>query len=340
MAGKLRIGVLGLGRIGKIHADNIARFVPRAQLAAVSFVHPTDEKRAFAESLGLQRIYTDPLELVFSPDIDAVAICSSTDTHADLAIEAAAAGKHIFCEKPIALTIAKVMETLAAVEKSGVKFQVAFNQRFDHNFRAVKALSRAGKLGKITMLCLTSRDPAPPPISYIKSSGGIFADMMIHDFDMARFQLGDISEVYSNAYALDPAIGAAGDVDTAIVSLKFENGASGVIINSRTNACGYDQRIELFGTLGNASIGNDTGSTVKLCNNDGVTADAPLPFFLERYKQAYIDEMIEFCDAVIDDKPVPVTGRDGLENLRSALAATKSWKEGRPVKLSEIVSGT
>jgi len=253
-------------------------------------------------------------------------------------IAAAAAKKHIFCEKPIDLDIPKVKTALEAVKKAGVKLQIGFNRRFDHNFARIRQYTLDGEIGNVQIVRISSRDPAPPPPAYVAVSGGIFIDMMIHDFDMARFQAGSgITEVYaSGAVLVDPEIGKAGDVDTAIVSLKFANGAIGVIDNSRKAVYGYDQRVEVFGSKGAASAENDTPNTVKLSNEKSVSGEKPLYFFLERYKQAFIDEMVSFIDAVQNNKPVAVSGEDGLENMYAALAAGKSLKEGRPVKIDEV----
>ena len=265
-------------------------------------------------------------------------ICSSTDTHADIAIEAAEAGKHIFCEKPVDLTPEKVNAVIAAVKKAGVKLQVGFNRRFDHNFANVRAMVADVKIGDVHIVKITSRDPAPPPAEYSAVSGGMFLDMTIHDFDMARFLAGsEVTEVYANATCLvDPAIGAAGDVDTAVISLKFANGAVGVIDNSRRAAYGYDQRVEVFGSKGAAVASNDTPTNVVFMGDEGVVADKPLYFFLERYMQSFRDEMLQFVEAVLEDKATPTTGEDGLNSILVALAAKKSVAEGRPVQLSEM----
>jgi len=224
------------------------------------------------------------------------------------------------------------------VKKANVKLQVGFNRRFDHNFKRVRELVESGAVGAPQIVKITSRDPAPPPASYVAVSGGIFLDMMIHDFDMARYQAGsDVVEVYATgAVLVDKAIGEAGDVDTALVSLRFANGALGVIDNSRKAVYGYDQRVEVFGSKGSASAENDTPSTVRLSTESGVVGDKPLYFFLERYKEAFISEMRAFLEAVAEGKPCPVTGEDGLQDLLVGLAATKSLAEGRPVKISEI----
>ena len=333
----LHTGVIGAGRIGKIHAESLARHVPGATVSAIADINLAAAQE-LATHLGIPHATGDYREILADPSIDAVAICSSTDTHARLIIEAAAAGKHIFCEKPIDHDLAKIDQALEAVDKAGVSLQIGFNRRFDANFRAVRELVAAGKLGQPHLLRITSRDPAPPPISYIKVSGGIFLDMTIHDFDMARYLMGsEVSEVYTaGAVLVDPAIGQAGDIDTAVVTLYFENGAIGTIDNSRKAVYGYDQRVEVFGSGGMAQVSNNTPNSAVLSDGDGVHAAKPLYFFLERYTQSFIDEMRQFCEAVQQGRPTPVTGMDGRIPVVMGMAAWKSYREKRPVKLSEI----
>lgn len=335
---QLNIGIIGAGRIGKVHMQSITYNVPTAKVLGITDVFK-DGLQELADKYGIEKVYDNYKEMLADKDIDAVLVCSSTDTHADISIEAAKAGKHVFCEKPVDLTPEKVQAVIDAVAEAGVKLQVGFNRRFDHNFAHVKNLINDGKVGNLELIKITSRDPEPPPAEYAAVSGGMFLDMTIHDFDMARFLAGsDVTEVYASATCLvDPAIGEAGDVDTAIINLKFENGALGVIDNSRRAAYGYDQRIEVFGSLGAAMASNDTPTNVTIMNSDGVTTDKPLYFFLERYMQSFRDEMVQFVDAVLNDKPTPTTGNDGLNSILVALAAKKSVKEGRPVKISEIM---
>ena len=339
MAAQLCIGVIGAGRIGKIHCENIARSVPRAKLEGVADFKLTPEQEKWAKDLGARIVSRDPSDLLNDRAIDAIAICSSTGTHADFIIEASNSGKHIFCEKPIDLNPAKARKAVEAAGISGVKLQIGFNRRFDHNFARVREHTLAGNVGHVHLVKITSRDPAPPPPSYIAGSGGIFIDMMIHDFDMARFQAGsEITGVYAcGAVLVDPEIGRAGDVDTALVTLEFANGAIGVIDNSRRAVYGYDQRVEVFGSKGAAAAENDVPSTVKLYNETGVTGDKPLYFFLERYREAFINEMNSFAESVLDDKPVAVTGEDGLADMYAAFAAGLSLREKRRVKISEVM---
>lgn len=333
---KLNVGIIGAGRIGQVHAKSITYHIPQAKIVAISDIYYEGAKKV-AESLGIPNAYEDYHEILNNPEIDAVLICSSTDTHADIAVEAAEAGKHIFCEKPVDLTVAKIKKVIAAVEKAGVKLQIGFNRRYDHNFAEIKRLANDGKLGKLQTIKITSRDPEPPSIDYVKVSGGIFLDMTVHDFDMARFIGGEVEEVYANAaVTVDEAIGEAGGVDTALIALKFKNGAIGVIDNCRKACYGYDQRLEVFGTGGQASAANDTPTNVSYINENGNMTDKPLYFFLERYMQSFTDEMTEFINAVQNDEQTKTTVNDGLEALRLGLAAKLSVKEHRPVKLSEI----
>ena len=333
----MNVGLIGAGRIGKIHAENIAHHLGRARLTRIADI-AADPLREWARGLGVEKVSTDYREVLEDPRIDAVIVTSSTDTHADLVVAAAERGKHVFCEKPIALTVPNVRRALAAVSRAGVKLQVGFNRRFDHNFSRVQKLVREGSIGQPQIVRITSRDPAPPPPQYVAVSGGIFLDMMIHDFDMARFLSGsEVTEIFARgAVLIDPAIGAAGDVDTAVVSLRFENGALGTIDNSRKCDYGYDQRVEVFGSKGSLACSNDTPSSVVLSTTGGALAEKPLYFFLERYRQAFVDEMKSFFDAVLDGTPTPVNGNDGLASLLLGLAAKKSLAEGRSVKVSEV----
>lgn len=335
---RLKIGVIGAGRIGSLHAKSIARGAPGARVTAIADVRADNAERIAAE-LEIPKVYRDHRELLADPEIEAVLVCSSTDSHAKIAIEAARAGKHIFCEKPVDLTPQKVISVMEAVKKAGVKFQVGFNRRFDHNFARIKSLIDAGRLGDVHIVKITSRDPAPPPPEYSAVSGGMFIDMTIHDFDMARFLTGsEPAKVYASAARLiDPAIAETGDVDTAIITVEFESGALCVIDNSRRAVYGYDQRVEVFGSKGTAAAANDAPTNVVLWNDEGLTADKPLYFFLERYMQSFRDEIVQFVEAVVEDKPTPTSGEDGLYSIVTALAAKKSFAENRPVKISEIL---
>ncbi|WZL72086.1 inositol 2-dehydrogenase [Clostridiaceae bacterium 35-E11] len=334
MTKKVKVGIIGAGRIGKLHSQSIMYHIPEVEIKAISDVY-FEPAKEWAEKMGIPNVTQDYKEIINDPEIDAVLICSSTDTHAQISIEAAKAGKHIFCEKPVDLSVEKVEAVLAAVKEAGVKFQVGFNRRFDHNFRKVKELIEANKIGDLHIVKITSRDPAPPPAEYVKVSGGIFLDMTIHDFDMARYLVGsEVEEVYvSAAVRVDPAIGEAGDVDTAVITLKFEDGTICVIDNSRKAAYGYDQRVEVFGSKGKVEVSNDTPTSAILSTEEGVFSDKPKYFFLERYMESFVDEMKDFMDAVVNNKEVPVTGIDGLKPVLIGLAAKKSVEEGRPIKI-------
>ncbi len=334
---KMNVGIIGAGRIGRVHAQSISYQIPNATIKAVSDVR-LDGVEEWAKSLGIENVYADYHKILEDKDIDAVLVCSSTDTHAQISIEAAEAGKHIFCEKPIDYDLDRINKVLAAVEKAGVKFQVGFNRRFDHNFSHINQVTKDGVIGDPHIIKITSRDPEPPPIEYVKVSGGIFFDMAIHDFDMARFQAGcEATEVYAVGDALvDPEIGKAGDVDTAVITIKFENGAIAVIDNSRRAAYGYDQRVEVFGSKGSVEARNDTETNTVVRTADNVTSDKPLYFFLERYMGSFVEEMKQFFAAIENDTETPVKGIDGLNSVIIAMAAKKSLDEGRPVKISEI----
>ncbi|HEU0038057.1 MAG TPA: inositol 2-dehydrogenase [Verrucomicrobiae bacterium] len=333
----LNVGVIGCGRIGRIHAENLATRIPGARVAALADVAGAAAKEVAAQ-LHVAKATTDHRELLAGPEVDAVAICSSTDTHARIIQEAAAAGKHIFCEKPIDYELTRIRAALAAVDKAGVKLQIGFNRRFDPSFAKVRELVASGAVGQPHVIRITSRDPDPPPLEYIKVSGGVFLDMTIHDFDMVRFLSGsEAEEVYAIGDALvDPAIRDAGDVDTAIVTMRLKSGALATIDNSRTAVYGYDQRIEVFGSKGSASAGNRTPDAHVLMDTTGVHEAKPHHFFLERYAEAYVIEMRAFVEAVLKNQTPPVTGVDGLQPVMMGLGATRSLREGRPVKLSEI----
>ena len=335
--GKVRIGVIGAGRIGKIHIENLVYRVPDATVVAVADVD-VENTRKWAAPYGIKKVLAEPKELINDPEIDAVVICSPTDTHAEYVIEAARAGKQIFCEKPIAQKLDTTKQALAAVEEAGVKLQIGFNRRFDANFKGIRQLVESGKIGEPHLVNITSRDPAPPPIDYVKVSGGIFMDMTIHDFDMARYLTGsDVVEVYAVGNVLiDPAIKDAGDFDTAVTILKFANGAVCTIDNSRQAVYGYDQRVEVFGSKGAATAQNETATRVTVSSESGVVSDKPLYFFLERYMESFAQEMNDFVACIRNNTTPPVTGEDGLQSLLIAMAATKSAKENRPVKLAEI----
>ena len=334
----LNIGIIGAGRIGKVHLQSVTRYVADAKVIALADPFMNAETEEWARSLGVGKLTRDYKEILSDPEVDAVFICSSTDTHSAISLEAIAAGKHIFCEKPVDHDLGKIKAVMQALEGSPGKYQVGFNRRFDHNFAAAREAVANGRIGELAVLKITSRDPGAPPVDYIKVSGGIFLDMTIHDFDMVRFISGEeVTEVYAaGGVTVDPAIGEAGDIDTAVVTLRLESGALAVIDNCRRASYGYDQRLEAFGSKGQVAISNDTASSAVVSDASGVTAEKPLYFFLERYMQAYAAEVEAFVAAVRDDTPVPVGIDAGLQSVLIGVAAKKSLELGRPVKLSEI----
>jgi myo-inositol 2-dehydrogenase/D-chiro-inositol 1-dehydrogenase len=331
------MGLIGAGRIGFMHAEHLTSRVRSAELLIVADSFE-ENARECAERYAIPSFVQDYHTILDHPDIQAVVICSSTDTHAQIIEEAAQAGKHIFCEKPIALDLPSIDRALDSVERSGVKLQIGFNRRFDANYRRVRKAIEQGEVGQPQLLHLISYDPDPPPVAYITVSGGIFLDMTIHDFDMARFLIGsEVEEIFVLASVMNnPAIGEAGDVDTALVMLQFTNGVISTISNSRHAAYGYDQRLELLGSEGAISIGNNYPNTAIISDGHSVRRDLPLYFFIERYTGSFVTEMTAFVDAVLHDAPVPVTGRDGRVPVVMALAAQKSLADHRPVRLSEI----
>lgn len=335
----LKIGIIGAGRIGKVHLESISYHVKNATVTAMADPFMNEETEKLIRSYGVSKVTKDYKDILNDKDIDAVLVCSSTDTHAAISIEAINAGKHVFCEKPVDHSIEKIQAVADALkEHPDIKFQVGFNRRFDHNFAAIRKAYDDGKIGEAHILKITSRDPEPPNPAYIKVSGGIFLDMTIHDFDMACFLTdSDVEELYVNSAVLvDPAIAEQGDVDTAIITMKMANGALAVIDNSRKAAYGYDQRAELFGSKGMVATSNDTVSSAVISNADGVTGEKPLFFFLERYMGSFSEEMRQFTEAVINDTEVPVGIHAGLQSVKIGLAARKSVEEHRPVKISEI----
>ena len=327
---KLTVGVIGAGRIGKLHTDNLLR-MPNVNIKAIA--DPYIDK-AWAASRNLNAI-TDVEKIFSDSEIDAVLILSPSTLHAEQIIKAARAGKHIFCEKPIALDPAKIEEAIKEADDANVKLQIGFNRRFDPDFRRLKEAVEAGKIGELYMIKIISRDPGPPPIEYIKASGGIFLDMTIHDFDMVRYLSGsEVTQVFaSGAVLVDPKIGEAGDIDTAITTLKLANGALASIDNSRKAVYGYDQRVEVFGSKGSVVAYNNTETRTVFTSTDGVVSDCPLYFFLERYNNSFLLEMGEFIQAVTEDKVPPVTGKDGLAATLVGLAAKKSYELNEPVDI-------
>ena len=331
----LNIGILGTGRIGALHARLLSHEVDEIRPRAVYDISPA--AAGVGARLGIPVVRSADA-ILDDPSIDAVAICTSTDTHPDLVIRAAEAGKAIFCEKPLSLDLGEVDRALAAVQSAGAYLQIGFNRRFDPSHQAVQQAVAAGQVGEVHLVRITSRDPAPPPIAYIKVSGGIFLDMTIHDFDMARYVCGsEVTEVYAKgAVRVDPSIGEAGDLDTAVTVLTHENQAITTIDNSRQAVYGYDQRVEVFGSAGMAASENPLSTTTLLRNESGTRA-ATLPyFFTERYIPSYVAGWEAFAEAVRNGRPSPVNGHDGRAPLVIGLAAWKSIREQRPVRTDEI----
>jgi myo-inositol 2-dehydrogenase/D-chiro-inositol 1-dehydrogenase len=331
LSSMLRFAQFGAGRIGAIHAANLAA-LPKTQLLYVIDVN-ADAALDLAVRHGAQ--VADAHTAFRDPKVDAVIIASSTDTHADLAIAAARAGKAIFCEKPIDLSLRRVDACIAAVTKAKVPMFVGFNRRFDPSFSALHARIARGDIGDVEQVIITSRDPGLPPVSYLKVSGGQFRDMTIHDFDMARWLLGEEPvELFAYGSCLvDQAVAKVGDTDSAMVLMKTASGKLCHINNSRRASYGYDQRIEVHGSKGRLTAGNRTATSVELADAVAVTADKPLFFFLERYADAYRAELAAFVEAVVNRKPLPVTAEDGRQAIVLAEAAVKSLKTGRAVKL-------
>ncbi len=326
----ITVGILGAGRIGQVHGNNLLR------MAGITLKAVTDPYVDFT-SWPPSPVATgkDPEVILSDDEIEAVLVCSPTPAHADLTERAAKNGKHVFCEKPIDLDPDRIRRTLAIVEECGVKLQVGFNRRFDPSFARVRRAVTEGEIGEIHLVKIASRDPEAPPAEYVAMSGGIFLDMTIHDFDMVRFLTGsEVKEVYATgAVLIDPAIGEAGDVDTAVTTLKMANGAIAVIENSRQAVYGYDQRVEVFGSGGSAEAGNETPNRVTISNINGVSSDKPLYFFLERYQASFVAELESFFGSIREDEPTPVGGTDGLMSVLIGLAASRSMAENRPIKV-------
>ncbi|WP_050604154.1 inositol 2-dehydrogenase [Ruegeria sp. 6PALISEP08] len=331
----LKVGLLGAGRIGRVHAQAITSH-PGCILSAVSDALP-DAAASLASEHGAKARSSD--EIIADPGIDAILIATPTDTHSDLIEAATGAGKAVLCEKPVDLNLQRAMDCLNTVSARGKPVMIGFNRRFDPNFAALKAGLSAGEIGKAELLSITSFDPAPPPVSYVKVSGGLFRDMMIHDFDMANYLMGDVPQTISavGSSLVDAEIGAVGDVDTAAVTMTYADGRIAVIKNSRRAAYGYDQRVEVLGSDGLLQAQNMLENTVVKSTVDGVVGAKPTHFFLERYMTAYRVEWAAFVDAVEGGSEVPVTLQDGVAALAMAEAATLSAQTGRSIQMEEIL---
>ncbi len=331
----LRIGVIGVGRIGRMHAELIAHQVPGAALAAVYDAH---EPSARGVAADLRVPAAASLAEIFDSDVDAVAICSSSDTHVELVIAAAEAGKAVFCEKPVSLELSELDRALDAVQDAGVPFQIGFNRRFDPGHASVQQAVASGEIGEPHLVRISSRDPAPPPLEYVKSSGGLFLDMMIHDFDMARFVTGrDVVEVFARgAVRVEPWFAEAGDIDTALVTLVHDDGCLTAIDNSRRAAYGYDQRVEVFGSAGMAVSENPHGHNGTVLTAAGERRPPNPYFFLERYLPSYVREWQAFVEAVKTGGTPPASAGDARAPLVIGLAALRSLQQGRPVRTEEV----
>ena len=338
MVNTFTVGVIGAGRIGKIHIENILRNIPDLKLKLVADIKIDDQLKKWANEIGVSKLTQDASDIFNDAEINAVIIASSTNTHTRFIQEAAQAKIDVFCEKPIDTDLKRIKETLEIVKKEGIKLMIGFNRRFDRNFKRVKEIITSGQIGIPHIIKITARDPAPPSIEYIKVSGGLFLDMSIHDWDMARFQAGsEVEEVYARgAVLIDPEIGKAGDIDTAVAILKFKNGAIGMIDNSRQAVYGYDQRVEVFGSKGCAIADNEPSNTVRLYTADKTNEDSIPYFFLERYMGSYTSELQYFFECLRNNKETLPNGEDGLQDVLIAMAAQKSYEENRPVKISEV----
>lgn len=330
----LNVGLLGAGRIGGVHAATISAH-PGSALAAVSDFFPEAAEK-LAGQYGAEARTTE--EIIADPAIDAVLIATSTDTHSDLIEAATGAGKAVLCEKPVDLSLERARACQKVAAANGIPVMIGFNRRFDPSFNALKAALEAGEIGKAELLSITSFDPAPPPVEYVKVSGGLFRDMMIHDFDMANFIMGEapVSVMAVGSSIVDPAIGAAGDVDSAVVTMTYGDGRIAVIRNSRRAAYGYDQRVELLGSEGMLQAENVLENTLVKSTAGGVIGAKPTYFFLERYMPAYTAEWAAFVEAVTSGGAYPVDLADGITALAMAEAATRSAQEEKPVRLADV----
>ncbi len=345
MKKKIMTGIIGAGRIGKTHTENIKRYVTQAEIKTIADTN-LEGIRDWASGLEINNLTEDYKDIINDPGIDVVFICSPTDTHTNLIIEASKAGKHIFCEKPIDLNVDKIKMAMKAVDDAKIKFQIGFHRRFDRDFRKVHDIIRSGEIGRLYITKLISWDPQPPwqiptilnKMQYMRTCGGIFMDMTIHDFDMARYLTGsEVVEVYANATALvDPEMcNRCNDYDTAVISLKFEDGSIGIIENSRKAAHGNEQRVEVLGSEGAVTISSPTPSLAVISTAKGICHEKPENAVIKNIP-AYIEEVKEFFDAVINDKETSVKAIDGLRTVEVGLAALKSARENRPVRVSEI----
>jgi len=329
-----KVGVIGAGRIGRMHTENLVHHIPEAEVKAVASPH-LDE--GWAEGLGIPIRSIDNSVVLGDPEIEAVVITAPSGLHCELIHQAAAAGKHIFCEKPVAFEPGPIEDVLQAADRAGIILQVGFNRRSDPSLLDLVETVREGRIGKVQTVRVTNRDPKAPPIDFVKRSGGIFLDFLIHDFDTVRFLSGsEIVEVYATGGVLiDPEIGAAGDIDTTVVTARLANGALALIDASRQAVYGYDQRFEVFGSGGSVAVDNTTPSTRVVSTTAGVVGRTPHDGFVSRYREAFIAELRGFLAAVRGDAPVVAGAEDALAAVRAACAARESFKENRPIRLAD-----
>ena len=336
----LTFGVIGAGRIGQLHI-NYLNTHKDVKIKWISDLY-CDKMEDWIKKAGIENKTKNHMDIINDPEVDVVVICSPTDTHVNIIKESCAKGKHIFCEKPISLSIDEAKIALEAVKQSNVKLQMGFNRRFDKNFKELRDILNKGELGNIQTLRITSRDPEPPPVEYIKRSGGLFMDMMIHDFDMARYLMqSEITEVYATGGALvNPEIAQYDDIDTALVTLKFENGSMAMIENCRRSVYGYDQRVEVLGDKGAIDVGNEQTTTLNYHRAEGISKDNPPYFFLERYSDAYKVEMDGFIEAILNDTDVICSIEDGYKAQEIAVKCKESLLSNEPKSLLNKQSKT
>ena len=337
MDNQLNVGVVGLGRLGSLYSNYCANRLPKANLIAVSDVRE-DVAKQVADDYGARRYYTDYQDMLADDEIEAVIIVTPTSFHKANAIDAARAGKAIFCEKPLSLSIDECIEIKNVMEETETFFQMGFMRRFDSAYVTAQQKIAEGVIGKRVQYKATSRDRERPPLDYLRPehSGGLFVDMGIHDFDIARFIMGNVKSVYTVAGVLAyPEMKDIGDVDNAIVNMYFENGCLGAIDLSRNAIYGYDIHAEILGTAGTLQLGYNQETPIQVMKKDNISHDT-VPGFYERFERAYVDQLADFVNNVLHDRPPSITATDGVEALRIALAATKSYHENRPVDVSEI----
>lgn len=340
---KTTVGIIGGGNIGRIHVKNITDFIPEIKLKYIADPYPEDYN-IWAKENGYLEAILDYKTILQDSEIEAIIICSPASLHADMIIEAAKQGKHVFCEKPIGYDLDSIKEAIKVVEKCSVKVQLGYNRRFDHNHATAYRMVLEGKIGEVRQIKITSRDPIPPPPEYFAAvggaAGGMFLDTTIHDFDLARFLANgsEVVEMYATGSTLiNKELSTTGKVDTSSVILKFDSGAMALIDNCWQCSYGYDQRVEVFGSKGAVMVDNDTPSTAVLANDLGQIAEKPMFFYIDRYTQAYIDELKVFVDCIRNDKNVPVTMKDGYYSYLIAKGCDLSLKENRVVTLQEML---